>query len=314
MDLKSQTNEIEFNKYKNKVVNDLKLFIDNLQTVDYKRAAILTYWLNDYINYLKNEKKFKPEYLPVFKRGCIVEINLGYRIGTEYGGVHYGIVLNKKDKVNNPNLTILPLSSKKENKKIHYSEFDLGDEFYNVFLNKVNTLDAISKQRLQNLSIEQKDIIKNIKNIDKTAIKLLSNLTDIEKLNITENINDFKYYVVVEKLTEFLKTTDDINIITKIINCLKKLDKLKKDIDFQDNRLKCLIKKTKIAEKDDELLNLCNEKLINLKKGSIVKINQITTINKARVKDPINPQTPLYDVLISDETMNKIDEKFKKFF
>ena len=36
---------------------------------DYKKAAIFVYWLNDYIEYIRNEKNFVPGQLINYKRG-----------------------------------------------------------------------------------------------------------------------------------------------------------------------------------------------------------------------------------------------------
>lgn len=47
----------------------------------------------------------------------LIKVNLGFNIGSELGGLHYCVVLNKKDNQKNGVLNIVPLTSKKENKK-----------------------------------------------------------------------------------------------------------------------------------------------------------------------------------------------------
>ncbi|MFR4125889.1 hypothetical protein [[Ruminococcus] torques] len=43
----------------------------------------------------------------------MIQVDLGFRIGHEEGGLHYAVVLNKKDSPYSDILTVLPLSSKK---------------------------------------------------------------------------------------------------------------------------------------------------------------------------------------------------------
>ena len=64
--------------------------VDN--PITYKKSALLYYWLRDYKNYIKNENTFNPKYYPEFYRGSIVNINFGFNLGSELGGLHYAIV------------------------------------------------------------------------------------------------------------------------------------------------------------------------------------------------------------------------------
>lgn len=49
----------------------------------------------------------------------------------------------------------------------------------------------------------------------------------------------------------------------------------------------------------------------NMNKGTIVLLNQITTISKMRLYDPKNNNSVLKDIVLSSETMDKIDEQLK---
>ena len=51
-----------------------------------------------------------------------------------------------------------------------------------------------------------------------------------------------------------------------------------------------------------------------MKKGSFAKINQITTISKMRVRDPLNELSPLYNVVVSEDIMNYINKFLEHFF
>lgn len=249
VDLKKIENKNDFIKFKDKCISDLNKYIDNLKSDNYKQAVNLTYWLNSYRNYLKQEKTFESKYRPVYKYGSVVEIDLGYRIGSEFGGQHYGIVINKKDKKANPNLTIIPMKSMKNN--IHYTEVDIGKEFYNLAKSKVELLTQ-QKTELVNKYIEDIDKIEENYKINNGE----DNKNEINRLNEQRN-----------------------NIITSI-----------------------------------KELELCLQRISKLKYGSIALPNQVLTISKMRVRDPISTRDTLYGITLSDSTMEKIKKGFDRIY
>lgn len=87
--------------------------MNQLVKTRYKNAALLTYWLRDYLRYLKAENAFNPKYNITYKRGQIVYVNFGYRIGSELGGCHYAIVLDVKNSKSNSQVTVIPMKSKR---------------------------------------------------------------------------------------------------------------------------------------------------------------------------------------------------------
>ena len=48
-----------------------------------------------------------------YKRGDIVKLNFGFNIGSEYGGLHYAIVINNKNPHSSSVVTVIPLTSQK---------------------------------------------------------------------------------------------------------------------------------------------------------------------------------------------------------
>lgn len=253
VDLKKIENKNDFIKFKDKCISDLNKYIDNLKSANYKQAVNLTYWLNSYSNYLKQEKTFNSIYRPVYKFGSVVEINLGFRLGSEFGGQHYGIVINKKDKKANPNLTIIPMRSMKEN--IRYTEVAIGSEFYNLAKNKVELL-ANEKTEMENNFIEKiKELEENLSN------------SDFE--------NNKKYY---------------------------------------ESELKELISQKNSINSNIEDLKSCLNRISKLKDGSIALPNQVLTISKMRVKDPIKTRDTLYGIVLSDSTMEKIKKGFDRIY
>lgn len=55
-------------------------------------------------------------------------------------------------------------------------------------------------------------------------------------------------------------------------------------------------------------------KIKNMNKDSIVLLNQVTTISKMRLYDPKNNNSILNGIVLSNDTMNKIDEALKNIF
>ena len=48
-----------------------------------------------------------------YKRGEIVKVHLGFNVGSEEGGLHYAVVLDKNNAKSSPVITIIPLTSVK---------------------------------------------------------------------------------------------------------------------------------------------------------------------------------------------------------
>lgn len=109
---------------------------------EYKRGALLYYWLRDYKNYIKSEEDFSPNYYPSFKKGALVNVNLGFNIGSEMGGLHYALVIKDSNR-KSPNLVIIPLTSLKPNKdisRLRPTDLYLGEELYYKIQGKFEAL------------------------------------------------------------------------------------------------------------------------------------------------------------------------------
>lgn len=70
---------------------------------------------------------------------------------------------------------------------------------------------------------------------------------------------------------------------------------------------------SEIKQELASLEQLKNE-ILSLKKGSIAKIKQITTISKIRIYNPRKSSDPLYGIQFSEAAMDKINAKLKEFF
>ena len=287
MNYKDINNKENFKKFKSQVVKDFETFIDEETENNYKKSVNLTYWLNAYRKYLKQEKTYNPNYSPVFEKGTLIQIDLGFNVGNELGGVHYGIVLNSNDDKNNPNLTIIPLSSMKENKRLRKYEVNLQDSVYKSMELKVNNLLYMYISEDNKIENKNKEYLEKIKVLKISLNNLEKEYSDLET-NSQKNI------------CELTKLGNSIKEI------LSELEILNKDVNINSKRIEELTKKK-------EHLKLCLKKFSSMKKGSFAIINQITTISKIRIKDPVNPDSPLFDIKISNEHLSKIESNIKKY-
>lgn len=149
-------------------------------TLDYKKSALLYYWLKEYKNYLQRENIFDSNYCPEFYRGSIVSVSLGFNLGAEMGGLHYAIVLRDSNR-KNPNLVIMPLSSLKPNTniaKLRPSEIFLGDEIFSMVQAKYKALKtsiptelSLLKQ-LAGTSPKDNSILSRIEELEKKVLLL----------------------------------------------------------------------------------------------------------------------------------------------
>lgn len=143
-------------RLKQKALNDLSMYLDS---VDEKHCNLLSYWISDYVRFLNTESTFDPRKLIRYKRGSIVKAHLGYRIGHEEGGLHYAIVLENSNAMKSGTVTVVPLTSVKNDvdlEKLHFSNVYLGDEIYKNLQAKLGAkttdLDNFKKKLLEDLA------------------------------------------------------------------------------------------------------------------------------------------------------------------
>lgn len=151
--------------HKDNSLNRLDMsFIKHIKLGEYKKSDLLAYWLYDFAIYHDEERMFNIAKSGIYSRGDVIKANLGFNIGNELGGLHYCVVLNKYDNTRNGALNVIPLTSRKENKKYDSSSVNLGKELYNVFQEKIKREKQKLEQILSNLE-KISEIPVNIKNI-----------------------------------------------------------------------------------------------------------------------------------------------------
>ena len=219
-------------------------FIDSGNPVNLKRADLLSFWIKTYAGYLKQEMTFDPNYLIKYKKGDIVKVNLGYRVGNEEGGLHFGVVMDVNNNKGSGIVTIIPLTSAKQGKAIHRDSVDIGKEVFRAIISKHDKL---------------------LNSINAEIIELQAKISE----------------------------TDDVIPKEDLPKYIEQLDKLK--------------------DKSDELAEL-KKSITKMKQGSIALVNQITTISKIRISDPLYTHNVLYGIRLSDTTISAIDDKLCDLF
>lgn len=179
-------------------------FLKHIELEEYKKSNLLAYWINDFAVYHDEERNFDYSKSGIFSRGDIIKVNLGFNIGSELGGLHYCIVLNKYDNIRNGTLNVVPLSSKKTNKKYDSSTINLGKELYNILQGKLKKekqkvqeiLDELDKIEnipfdIQNIIEKEKEYIQNsereISKMKKDSIVLINQITTVSKQRVYRN-------------------------------------------------------------------------------------------------------------------------------
>ena len=107
----------ELLQHKDKSVNKLNTYLSDLINSNdpslMGKSDKLSYWINDWVNYLDFETKFDPLKLKKYKRGEIIKVHLGFNIGSEEGGLHYAVVLDADNNKSSRTITVVPLTSVK---------------------------------------------------------------------------------------------------------------------------------------------------------------------------------------------------------
>lgn len=146
---------------KNEAINKLNDYLDNCIIQDNthaKKANLLSYWLKDYFRYIEQEETFNSSYLKEYSKGDIIKVNLGFNVGNEEGGLHYCVVLDKKNAKSYSTLTVIPLSSVKNTTKINKTSVFLGEEIYNSLVDKCNNLIEKGQNEIQIIKQEIQEL------------------------------------------------------------------------------------------------------------------------------------------------------------
>lgn len=223
MVLKNFSTKEELKMYSKEVLRELYDTINN--ELQFRQARLLTFWLNTWNEkYIKNENTFNPHGLIKYVRGNVVKADLGYNVGSEEGGMHYGIVLDNNNDKSSKVVTIVTLRSLKDSE----SPEDIDTKF-ELYLGEALLTDKIAyvEQEMSKLkhslqSIEPKGMgylimcskinkyEKEYVNLKRGTVAIASQIRTISKMRICEPLRSYHslsgFKISQEKMAEI----DDI--------------------------------------------------------------------------------------------------------
>lgn len=229
-------------------LNELLLTLSESQrTKMKKRAMLIGYWINTYVKYIRGEDSFSPESVYKLKRGTVVRVEFGYRIGRELGGRHYAMVVDANNSIHRNTVTVVPLGSLKDGASKDKYSVILLDGVFGAVTKKVDA--AIKEaERTEKEADSMNEKIEEVCEEDKPAIRMVQRQ---------------KYQIAKELRASAKKWQDEIN---------------------------------------------------HLEQGTVAKVDQITTVSKMRISQPLNKEHPIYGIRLTPQDMNMIDEKLNKLF
>ena len=186
---------------KNEAINKLNEYLDNCIVQDdkyLKKANLLSYWLKDYINYIQQEETFNSSHLKEYSRGDIIKANLGFNVGNEEGGLHYCVVLDKKNSKSYSTLTVIPLSSIKVTTKPNKTSVFLGDDIYQCLLCKHESMLTDAQKQVDLAKIELENIRNLPENTEEEKIIKSFKITKVDK-RLKENENNLSLIIKIQQ-------------------------------------------------------------------------------------------------------------------
>jgi len=171
----------EYEKLRDSAIRKLTTYMDSLPL---KKGATLAYWVNDYVRFLSKESSFDPKKLIRYKRGSVVKVHLGYRVGSEEGGLHYAIVIDNENALSSSTATIIPLTSVKPGTDIHHlhpSKQYLGEEIYNAL--RLKCLTHLRSAIERNNAVTAKIAEINSESIDPSSEDAFAKLEEQQRKN-----------------------------------------------------------------------------------------------------------------------------------
>lgn len=157
----------------------LKNLTQYMDSLDPEKGKKLAYWINDYTNFLRQENSFQSNKLIRYKRGAIIKVHLGYRVGSEEGGLHYAIVMDRYNTIHSSTLTVIPLTSVKPGTnvgRLSPYQIPLGDEVYTLLRSNFNAELKSAKQHMKEIT----ELLTNLTN-PKDSDTLNARLKEVEQ-------------------------------------------------------------------------------------------------------------------------------------
>lgn len=133
----------------------LTSWMNSSEDADRKRAQLLSYWIKTYTSMIRREQSFNPASIPRLTRRQIVSVDFGFRVGSELGGLHYAVVMDKKNSVNGDTVTVVPLGSLKEHHHASRNKIILEDGIYTALADKAQSQFVDARQLIDSIANDQ---------------------------------------------------------------------------------------------------------------------------------------------------------------
>lgn len=185
--MKSKKTEKELEEHVRIATSKISSYLKKLMKTHPKKAELISYWVHDFIRMTNFEDIFKPTKNKRYKKGDIIKVHLGFNIGSEEGGLHYAVVLEKNNSQSSPVITIAPLtsisSSDNPKKGKRNGEINLGDELFLVLARKCEgEIDKLNKSIEEAQKSEPKKRKKIMKTLNSNKLDIEKTLNEIKKM------------------------------------------------------------------------------------------------------------------------------------
>lgn len=263
----------------------------------------LPYWLEESSHYFKLEaNKELIDHYYYYPRGSVISVNFGVNEGSEFSNLHFAVVLNKRDSPQNRTLTVIPLTSKPK-----AGRFSLGKEIFNQTSNILSSTLADLRSHL-NTQIERN------KKLENKVKELQQKRRHIEKAH---QETDKKISSFISESASIDNTTDKKAEFSKLYEEMTKqitdLEKLNQKIDLLNKESKNVCDETRHCGEDIDKLGKVVSIYKKYNKNTFVRIEDITTISKLRIRQ-INEFDPSGHIQLSSEQMRAISNEIMKLY
>ncbi len=223
----------------------LEQFINRDDIKSLKKADLISYWLEEYSHYLISEEHYDYKRVMRYKRGDVIQLNFGFNIGSEHGGLHYAIVLDNNNLQSSPVVTVVPLSSGTEEDTYERDVF-LGNELYERLNGKYSKLEEqihkeLRESRLLDLLLKNINLDHDNRNSEESENinQILKEIEERKAKVQEESIRLNKYKKEVDKLKSgSIALMEQITTVSKMrIYKPQNANDLLYDVTFSDGAL-----------------------------------------------------------------------------
>lgn len=222
----------------------------------------------------------------IYRRGELIQVDFSPQIGSEIKGPHFAIVLSKKDNRSNNLLTVVPLTSKE--KKYH---INLGNWIKNDAISVLNEYIQELKKETDELNIKTEYLQEQTKKMIDFTNKLNNQVKEVKDIINSRNSESYDADELLDKIAKLNETIKERK---------EKIKKTETAIDDATKSREALLLHV-------EWLKLSRRRMETLKDQSFAMINQISTIDKARIKKTIYRKDLLHRLKAPDYVMDLID-------